>query len=193
MLNIHKRGDDELPTENAQTSENQTEKTVETKKRSEKSVTVYVVMLFVVVLLLLFLSYFIQQRRNSDTISDLTEQHSAFSSQALQNIEKLQEKNLSLTKDLEDAHKQIEDLEEELDDSKSKLQDKIKEAIEAEMKNKEMEKKYQALDVLLDAEKVLESGDTEVAKKLIAALELIKDSLDEKYTARYQAMVENLS
>lgn len=193
MLNIHKRGDDELPPESGQPAEKPAEKSAEAKKKTEKSVTIYIAILFAVVILLLFLSYFIQERRNSDTISDLTEQHSAFSTQALQNIEELQNKNLTLAEELEAANKQIEDLQEELEKAETELGEKRTAFSQVENKVKEAENRYLALDKLLEAEAALEEGDREKATALAQEIEELKSNLDEKYAARYQTVVDELS
>ena len=49
------------------------------------------------------------------TISDMTEQHDRFSTQALQNIEELQNRNLQLMEELEGKDAEIRKLQEELE------------------------------------------------------------------------------
>lgn len=187
MLNIHRRGDEELPTESAV----QEEKPSDARKRSEKSVMVYVVTLFAVVLLLLFLSYFIQQRRNSATITDITEQHSAFSTQALQDIEELQNKNLQLTEDLSTAEDKADTLEKELSSVRAELQ---AEKDSAESAKEDGRKKLVALENLALAMLADKADDEESAKAALSVIEKehLKEYLDGHWAEDYENLHEKL-
>ena len=159
------------------------------KKKPSYSVSIYIVILFVVVLVLILLSYFAQQSRSSKTISDITEQHDRFSTQALQNIEELQNKNLALMEELEEKDNRIEELTAEVENTRQEWEKDVK-AVEEELKKdyNELLQKNQATEYLLTAEAAAAAQDKEAAGAALRALEAIEDRLDPQFREEYQRL-----
>lgn len=81
-------------------AEEKPEKPAKNSRRREISVIIYTTVLFAVALALILLSYAMQKNTNS-AISNMSAQHGEFSSQAMRNIEQLQEENQTLRQELE--------------------------------------------------------------------------------------------
>lgn len=75
------------------------EKPAVSSKKREISVIIYTTVLFAVALALILLSYCMQKSANS-AISDMSIQHGEFGTQAMRNIEELQDRNAQLTEEL---------------------------------------------------------------------------------------------
>jgi uncharacterized protein YlxW (UPF0749 family) len=80
------------------------------KAKSKRAVMVYIATLFAVVLFFIMLSYFVQVRNNSE-LSALHEKNVT----AMQNIENLQDENLSLKKEKEELEARLKALESRID------------------------------------------------------------------------------
>lgn len=98
-MKLEKRGDapaqdtDQKPVEKEKISE-------KNLKKREISVIIYTTVLFAIALALILLSYAMQKSANT-AISDISQKHGEFSTQAMKNIEELQEQNRQLTEELE--------------------------------------------------------------------------------------------
>ena len=158
-------------------------------KRREKSVLIYTALLFIVALGLVLLSYMVQQRRAEDQISDLTEQHSQFSIQALENIEELQNTNLELQSQLEEAQDQLEELSEESSQQIGELEAEIE---ELRQQYQELTEDYQALDLYVKLQSSVEAGDTAAALEQAGALENLKEHLTAQQRARLEEIQSQL-
>lgn len=84
-----------------------------TKKQSQESVIIYLVVLFTAVFLLILLSYFMHQRQNEAELTSLSDQHTEYRLRTEQSIAALQEENARLKAELETANAKIEELEKE--------------------------------------------------------------------------------
>ena len=84
-----------------------------TKKQSQESVIIYLVVLFTAVFLLILLSYFMHQRQNEAELTSLSDQHTEYRLRTEQSIAALQEENTRLKAELETANAKIEELEKE--------------------------------------------------------------------------------
>lgn len=180
-----KRRCDAAPAETGQADKPEPEK-------QHYSVRPYIIIMFIAVILLIALSYLIQQRRNSATIDNLTESHSQFSIEALQNIETLQESNLALTDQVDELERENEDLQESVD--QLELQLKAAEAA-GEQTRTELEtalQKYQALSALWSLQAAVAGKDMEAARQAAAQLESLKDYLEAAQLESYEAMVEKI-
>ena len=198
-MKLQKRGDEEMPGEQQQKDQ------PAPKKKTQESVLIYMALLFTVAFLLILLSYFIQERRNNDTISSLTEQHGEFTMQAMENIEALQNKNLELQQENDALNEKIDALTEENDalgekvgELESKI-DRLKEdwnaAIES-VETSEKEKvedavtKRQAAEYLLDLYMAQQNGGdvTEAA----AAAAPYAEHLDGAYSELYESIINQI-
>ena len=90
----------------------------ESRKKSEQSVIVYITILFTVVFLLILLSYFMHQRENETTISNLQGEHIEYQ----QEILKIEDENKKLKEKLDKSEKNAEELKKE----KSELSESLK-------------------------------------------------------------------
>lgn len=147
--------------------------------------------MFGVFVLLILLSYFIQQRNSSKTISSITEQHGKFSTQALENIEALQNKNIELVEELGIAKTRIEELEKENGKARQQYTDDLRETekkLKAEYNG--LTSKMQALEYLIDAEIALRQGDNAAAIEKIRLLESVAASLDDAYREEFESLRE---
>ena len=169
----------------------QENKTESEKKQSKYSVSVYVIILFAAVMVLIMLSYFVQQRNSSQAISDITEQHSQFSTQALQNIEELQNKNIALMDELDEKDAEIEKLQAELEDAEAA----------AESAREELQTKYDtaiqqrtAMGKLLDLYMISKNGKASKEDKAAAleAAEPYRQYLDGAYAELYESLKNQL-
>jgi septal ring factor EnvC (AmiA/AmiB activator) len=161
------------------------------KKQTKHSVFIYVTIMFGAVVLLILLSHFIQQRNSSITISSITEQHGKFSTQALDNIEELQNRNIELMEELSSAQARIEELENEVENARQQLTDELKNTEEVlTAKYNELSKEKQALEYLLDAETALNQGDNTTAREKLRLLESVADCLADTYRIQYENLKE---
>ncbi len=179
---------EELEKEEEQREEEEA-KNDKTMKKRQRSVLIYMALLFVVALGLVVLSYFVQQRHTENQINDLTEQHSQFSIQALENIEELQNTNQELQQQIDEKDEQLEDLQEELDTSEEKYEQQI-EQLEDDLE--QLTQKYTALEALNRAAVALENGDRETASAQIAIIEPIKEALPEDMLEVYERLQNRL-
>jgi len=164
----------EIEKENIETAENK-------PKKGKYSVSLYVTILFVVVLILILLSHFIQQRNNSETISDITQQHKEFSAQALQNIEDLQSRNLQLAEENKQLEDEIAELDEKIDE--------LEAAAEAAEQEKQVMKDEKALVAkLMSLQLAVDNGDVNKAKEIETELTAEKTSLSAEYLAKFQRL-----
>lgn len=85
-----------------------------TRKQSQESVIIYLVVLFTAVFLLILLSYFMHSRQSEETITSLSESHEAYMLRTEQSIAALEEENERLMRELEAANRRIEELEKEV-------------------------------------------------------------------------------
>ena len=171
----------------------QEDKSPKTMKKRQQAVLIYVAVMFIVALGLIVLSYFIQQRRTSDTINSLTEQHSQFSTQALQNIEELQNSNIELRDQLEEKEDEIERLTQELEDTKQQWADDVK-SVTDEMKEDVNDQMLinSALEALLNARIALDDGDKDTAKTELALAEPLLDRLEAKWQEYYKTLIDRV-
>ena len=161
----------------------------ESMKKRQTAVFVYMALLFLVALGLVVLSYFVQQSRNRDQISDITEQHSEFSSQALRNIEELQKTNLALKDELEDKTLAIQELEDEVEDLNEEIV-KLREQWAEDVKTVEgtLKTDYNnavhrsmGIEAIYNLKKAIENGDKELADQYIQQAEGAKEFLDSSW------------
>lgn len=165
----------------------------DSRKQTKHDVFVYATVMFGVFVLLILLSYFIQQRNSSKTISNITEQHGRFSTQALENIEALQNKNIELAEDLGVAKTRIEELEKEKEKARQQYEDDLRETEEKlKAEYNEIKGKMQALEYLIDAEIALRYGDNAAAREKIRLLESVAASLDDAYREEFETLKERL-
>lgn len=179
---MKKRSDEDIVVA-AETEEDRNNK----RKESRHALMVYSVVLFVFVMAIMMLSYFAQQRISNAAISDLTEQHSEFSIQALENIEALQKKNEELTEKLEQAQNRIGQLEVAVEQTKldwaedvNNVEDTLKTDVNNEMLRREAVEKLLELYIAVE-----NGGDVETA---LAAMEPLADKLDGAYTELYKSI-----
>jgi len=161
-------------------------------KTGKYSVTVYLCFLFAAVLLLILVSYFIQQRNNVNTINSLTESHNEFSSQAMENIQKLQEENVGYLQQITDLQSQIDKLQSDKSDDEDKiteLQTEIKNLTEESEQNKG---KSDALTALFIMEKAVDDDDTATANAEAAVIEPLKQYLSTDELATYQQLLKKI-
>ncbi len=164
-------------------------------KKREVSVIIYTLVLFVVALALILLSYKIQQRANT-TLSDITEQHGEVTAQALRNIEELQQKNLELTQELNDARDELRDAQrrmEELEASAGELKEE-RDALNAQikelnMKAEDLEKSALASGTLM---KLVTGTDPEDREELLRRMASLSQYLDAEGAQIYNAFIESL-
>jgi len=159
------------------------------KERSGQkySVFLYVSIMFTVVICIILLSYFVQQRNNSETIETLTEQHTQFSTSALQKIENLQNTNLTLTEKTAEQEETIARLEEELDAAEEKIAGLETAASERDT----LQKKYDALADLLRLDAAIAANDRDRAQELRTSLETRRADLGE-LTVMLDAMIKEM-
>lgn len=84
-----------------------------TRKQSQESVIIYIVVLFTAVFLLIMLSYFMHQRQSEAAISDLTDEHTEYRLRTEESIAELQADNQRLRAELDAANARIAELEKE--------------------------------------------------------------------------------
>lgn len=186
-MKLHKRGDGDA-VETAPLDDNKPK----SKKKSEQSVIIYVTILFTVAFLLVLLSYFMQQRRNEDTITDITEEHTQATMQAQQNIEKLQNDNFSLQQDLSEALADKEALEsqvEELRDEVTLLEERLKEQGEL---NIEQINTIKALEIFMELRVAYLTEDEENLPALVESMEENMEYLDSENAELCQALLEEI-
>jgi len=168
---------------------NPAEEVEKRKKESKNAATVYVIVFFVFVMLVMLLAYFIQQRQTSNTISDLTEQHSEFSIQALENIEELQEKNRRLTAEVEEHKAKIARLEEEAEEIRQQWAEdvkKVSDTMKTDYNN--LLRKQQVMENLFRLYKAAQEGGE--TGSLIAAIEPAKHLLEGEWAQLYYELTQ---
>ena len=136
-------------------------------------------------------AYFAQMRQSSDTISDLTEQHSEFSIHALENIEELQDKNEELTEKLKASEKRVVELEAELEKTKQDWAADVKnvgDTLKTEVADERH--KREAAEKLLELYMAYNAGGECDAE--LAAIEPLADYLDGAYSELYQWILEQI-
>jgi cytoskeletal protein RodZ len=106
-MNLHRRADAD------EQDVTPLEEKPRTKKQSQESVIIYLVVLFTAVFLLILLSYFMHQRQNEAELSSLSDQHTEYRLRTEQSIAALQTENERLKAELEAANAKIEELEKE--------------------------------------------------------------------------------
>lgn len=163
-------------------------------RRREISVIIYITVLFVAALALILLSYKIQQR-TSNTISDINEQHGAFTTQALKNIEELQKQNQELTAQLDsatdsldDAERTIEELRTSLSGASAEVEALSAQIEELRAERDALEKRVEATDTLL---RLLSAEDDAERAELLRQMEELSQYLDADAAKIYNACLEN--
>lgn len=151
------------------------------KKQKKYSVAIYVSVMFVFVVLLIVLSYLIQQRDTQRTISDITEQHSDFSIEALRNIDALQKDNISLRSEVETLEEEIAVLQESIDEHET-------EYAELEAEHTELLETQAILIFLIDGFSAASAGNLDSAKDAAWKLGQMENTLGE-YTERYNELL----
>ena len=164
----------------------------EAKNGGQKSVTIYISILFAAVLILILISYFIQQRNSAKAISDLTQSHSQFSSQAMENIEELQDANLAYAVQVQELQDQVEELQQELTAAQE-------ETASAQEKNdalterlNETSLQYDTLCALLEMQAAVEAGDNETALAKSRIVEAAVSYLSDEHTALYEELLKEI-
>lgn len=186
-MKLHKRGDGDA-IETAPLDENKPK----SKKKSEQSVIIYVTILFTVAFLLVLLSYFMQQRRNEDTISDITEEHTQWTMQAQQNIERLQNDNFALQEKLETAleeNKELESKTKHLEEQVTDLEKMLRE--QGELNIEEL-KKLSALQAFMNLRVAYLTEDTESLPALIETMEENMEYLEAENAELCKALLEEI-
>ena len=156
------------------------------------SVRPYIIIMFIAVILLILLSYFIQQRRNNATIDNLTESHSQFSIEALQNIEALQESNLQLTDEVDSLERENSDLQSQVEKLEKDLDTAEEAKTELENAVTEGDQKYQALQAFLELYLAVQNKDDETAKAAATRLQELKEYLAEEYIPAYEELIQGI-
>jgi len=176
--------------------------TAETKekkeKQSETAVWRYIISLFIVVVIVMVLSYFVQQRHNNSAITALTEQHSEFTIQAMQNIERLQTSNEDLTRRLEDSEAKERELEARLEEALAQQelaqQAAAEAAAAAESQLNEQRMKTEALAKLLELYMAAqdENAAAEDLEEPLRAAEALSGYLDGAYAELFGSIKQQL-
>lgn len=170
------------------------EKRNSSSRRREISVLIYITVLFLAALALILLSYKIQQR-TSNTISDINEQHGAFTTQALKNIEELQKQNQELTAQLDSATDSLDDAERTIEELRTTLTGASAEAEalasqieELRAERDELEKRVEATDTLL---RLLSAESDAERAELLREMEKLSEYLDAEAAKIYNSCLEN--
>lgn len=181
-----------VPEENAVVQENPVKKEKKKDSGTKYSVKTYVIIMFSVVIVLILFSYLSQQRN----ILSISEQHSEFSTQALQNIENLQTQNLELVEENNQLNDQLEDLEEQLEELKETQEAQADAADQAEKAAEEaysaLEAKYKAVSLLADLQNAVIQEDMDAAKKIAAELKKIEQGLTDDQIDLFHIINNNL-
>ncbi|MBR7081815.1 MAG: hypothetical protein IKI49_03810 [Oscillospiraceae bacterium] len=135
----------------------------EKKPQKSYSVTLYICILFAFVIVLVLLSYFGQRRDNSRALLSLREQHDQVTSQAFDNIEKLQEKNMELLNENNEQKKTIEKLQSQI----TELED---DAEKAAADSDALKKELKAAEDIFALRSALAAKDAEKAAQFIEKL-----------------------
>ena len=165
------------------------EKPEKVMKKRQKSVLMYMSLLFIVALGLVVLSYFVQQRRADSQISDLNQQHSEFSIQALENIEEMQNNNLALQQELDELEDRLTDMQAQ---QEAENQTHSQELADLEEAYTELSNKYRALEALYNMRAAIEAGDAQEAAAQGEILRPLKESLEEEQLQDYLAMMDEM-
>jgi TolA-binding protein len=185
---------DTAPVQADSAPQDQKEEKISKKKRITEtySVPMYVTVMFAVFIVLILLSYFISQRNSNQVITDLNTEHSKVQSQALENIEELQDTNLALTEQVGEYEERMSQLEEEVAQLQQQLTENQEdlEKLETTQKNlSDTQAKYSALHALFEYVQALENGsDAEITAKA-TKIEAQKSALDEETRAYYDQLV----
>ena len=151
------------------------------KPQKTYSVTVYVCLLFAVVIVIILMSYFVQQRNNSQALSSLREQHDQVTSQAFENIEKLQDTNMELLKE-------NNDLKEKEKTSESKIEQLEKDAEDAEKQLESVKKENEYFKDLIALQNALSAKDSAAAKTAYEKLNADANSLPKEIKESLEAL-----
>ena len=161
----------------------------EKKPQKSYSVTLYICILFAFVIVLVLLSYFGQQRNNSRALLSLREQHDQVTSQAFDNIEKLQEKNMELLNENNEQKKTIEKLQSQI----TSLEDS---AEKAAAESDALKKELKAAEDIIALRSAIAAADAEKAAQLIERLNGETDALTQsgkemfnELKAEYDALI----
>ena len=119
----------------------------ESRKKSEQSVIVYITILFSVVFLLILLSYFMHQRENETTISNLQGEHIEYQ----QEILKIEDENKKLKEKLDKSEKNAEELKKEKSELSESLKNAEKTVDELKKENEELDREKSELEEKLSA------------------------------------------
>jgi len=181
--------------------------TPKSKQKTQESVIIYIAILFTVAFLLILLSYFMQQRRSEDTISTLTQTHNQFSSQALENIEELQNKNLALQEETETLQDQLDDKDTEISELEGKIADLEAQIAQlrldwaADVKsvtdqfkvdvNREAQRSM-AVEAMYTAREKLAEGDISGAKSEFLQAEHYKSLLDKDLLEKFEKLSQDI-
>lgn len=198
-MKLERRGDPP-DTDGADEREPDAVRETETKPKNkrQRSVIVYMLVLFVVALGLIVLSYFIQQRRSEATISDITERHSEFSIQALQNIEDLQNYSLELERENGELKAEIQQMEGEVSDAED-----ARDAAESELRDAEdqarqlsesleiQEKRTAAAEALLKLYRAYVSGED--TAQLLGDVDAVSEYLDGESAELYRELRDEIT
>lgn len=170
------------------------------RQKTQESVIIYIAILFTVAFLLILLSHFMQQRRSEDTINSLTQSHNQFSSQALANIEELQNQNLALKTETEDLRDQLDDKDAEIEELEEQIA-QLRLDWAAEVKsvtdqfktdiNREAQKAM-AIEAIYSAREKLTAGDVAGAKSELLQAEHYKSQLDESWLEKYEKLSQDI-
>lgn len=185
-MKLHKRGDG-----NAVETAPLEDSKPKSRKKSQQSVIVYVTLLFTFACLLVLLSYFMQQRKNEDAMSDLTEQHTQFTAQAQQNIENLQNMNIDLQTQLEEAQEKIQELESKVDELNAEnesVKAELEEAKELEQTLRDSRSADEKLALLFAA---IAGGNDENIKNAFDNMSGCIEYLDAAYAELYEGILEH--
>ena len=172
------RRDSEEPTDaNNMPADSETEK----KPQKQYSVTAYVCLLFAVVIIVVLMSYFVQQRNNSAALLSLRQQHDQVTSQAFENIEKLQDQNMELLDENNGLKEKLSELESEIKTLRDEAETAKTEAESVKTENKAM-KDLSALQT------AILNKNTDKAKTLITKISGETDILSQEGKDNFNAL-----
>ena len=188
-MKFQKRGDGNA-TEKAPLDEKEAPKS---QRKSEQSVIVYVTILFTVAFLLVLLSYFIQQRRNANTIDSINEEHSQATMQAQINIDKLQNYSLKLETEIDELEDDKKELEERID-TMSEVLDEIRVGLlEKNQEIAELTEQISAIDTYMKFREAYLTDDREELERLKESVEAIAEKLPDEYKEEATAMLNEIN
>lgn len=160
-------------------------------RKRRQALVYYFAGLLVIAFLAVLISMLVQQRRNANTISDIT----AGRNNAIAKAEQLQDENRTLSDRISELEKELTAAKEEGDAQKSarealeqELADSQK-ALENEQKAAAKEKdRMKAYEYLLEARAAMENKNSAEFQSAMKALESLKDLLGEQGTTLYRTL-----